>query len=106
MNLVRNAAAVGLLALAACASVPRAAPERDLKAKTFAAPPKGKAALYVFRDESMGGAFKMELQLDGAPLGETGPKTFHWVNIAPGKHTLVGKAENESRLEFTASAGQ
>jgi hypothetical protein len=95
-----------LLLLAACATVPKASPERDLSAKQFAAPPKGKAALYVFRNESMGGAVKMSLQLDGAPLGETGAKTFHWVTIAPGKHTLMGKAENESAIDFTAKAGE
>lgn len=28
------------------------------------------------------------------------------MNIAPGKHTLVGKAENESAVDFTAKPGQ
>jgi hypothetical protein len=28
------------------------------------------------------------------------------VTIKPGKHTLVGKAENESVIEFTATPGQ
>ena len=97
-------AALGLLT--ACASVRMASPERDLAVKQFSAPPKGKASLYVFRNESLGGAVKMSLQLDGKLLGETASKTFHWVPIAPGKHTLVGKAENESALEFTAKPGQ
>jgi hypothetical protein len=107
MTLIRRAlAAAALVTLAACATVPKASPERDLTAKRFAAPPKGKAALYVFRNESFGGAVKMSLELDGAPLGETGPKTFHWVTLTPGKHTLVGKAGNESVVEFTAAPGQ
>lgn len=99
-------AAVALAILAACASVPMAATERDFAAKEFAKPSRGKAALYVFRNESLGGTVKMTLQLDGTPLGETGPRTFHWVTIKPGKHTLVGKAENESVVEFTAGSGQ
>ncbi len=107
MTLLRRVAGLAALCLLpACATVPKAAPERDAAAKQFAAPPKGKAALYVFRDESMGGAVKMRLTIDGEPLGETGPKTFHWVSVAPGKHTVVGKAENESTVDFTARAGE
>jgi uncharacterized protein DUF2846 len=102
----RALTAAVLLFLAGCASVPMAGPERDYAAKEFARPSKGKAALYVFRNGSNGGAVKMSLELDGAPLGETGAKTFHWLTIKPGKHTLVGKAENESVVEFTAVSGQ
>jgi hypothetical protein len=107
MKLARlTLASAGLAVLAACASVQMAAAERDYAAKEFAKPARGKAALYVFRNEAIGGTVKMSLELDGAPLGETGPKTFHWVTIKPGKHKLVGKAENESVVEFTAQSGQ
>ncbi len=107
MKLARRALAVfALIFLAACASVPKAPAQLDEAVKQFTPPPKGKAALYVFRNESLGGSVKMTLNLDGQFLGDTAPKTFHWVMIRPGKHTLVGKAENESTLEFTAKAGQ
>src|SRR5438067_7087211 len=103
----RRALAAAVVAiLAGCASVEMAGPDRDYAAKEFARPSKGKAALYVFRNRSNGGAVKMSLELDGRPLGETGPKTFHWLTIRPGKHTLVGKAENESVVEFAAVSGQ
>src|SRR3954454_15550414 len=104
LRLALTAAAVAMLA--ACASVRKADPARDFAGKEFAKPSKGKAALYVFRNDSVGGGARMTLELDGKLLGETGPKTFHWVTIAPGKHTLVGKAENESAVEFTAASGQ
>ena len=104
LRLVLTAAAVAMLA--ACASVRKADPARDFAAKEFAKPSKGKAALYVFRNDSVGGGARMSLELDGALLGETGPKTFHWITVSPGKHTLVGKAENESTVEFTATSGQ
>ena len=77
-----------LAILAACASVQMAATERDFAAKEFAKPSRGKAALYVYRNESIAGTVKMSLQLDGALLGETGPRTFHWVTLSPGKHTF------------------
>lgn len=102
----RTLAAAALAALAACASVPKAPPERDLAAKQFAAPMPGQAALYVYRNESFGAAAKMGLILDGAYLGDTAANTFHWVTVAPGKHTLVGKAENDAVLEFEANPGQ
>jgi hypothetical protein len=97
---------VTFVLLAGCASVPKASPERDRSAKQFAAPQNGKAALYVFRNESFGAAIKMSLLLDGKIVGDTAAKTFHWVEIDPGKHTLIGKAENESTLDFDAAPGQ
>jgi Protein of unknown function (DUF2846) len=102
----RALAAAVLSILAGCASVEMAGPDRDYAAKEFARPSKGKAALYVFRNGSNGGAVKMSLELDGTPLGETAAKTFHWLTITPGKHRLVGKAQNESVVEFTAASGR
>jgi len=107
MMFARRALAAAVLSLlAGCASVEMAGPDRDYAAKEFARPSKGKAALYVFRNGANGGAVKMSLELDGAPLGETAAKTFHWLTITPGKHRLVGKAENESMVEFTAASGR
>ncbi len=99
------AAALALLA-AGCATVQMAPPERDLAAKQFQGPAPGQASLYVYRNESFGGAAKMGLVLDGRFLGETGPRVFHWVGIAPGRHQLVSTAENQSVLDFDAQAGQ
>src|SRR5207245_6079400 len=102
----RVLAAAALAILAACASVPMAATERDFAAKEFAKPSRGKAALYVYRNESIAGTVKMSLQLDGAPLGETGPRTFHWVTITHGKHTLVRKSDNAPLGRFIASSAR
>ncbi len=93
------------LLASACASVPMASPEMDLAAKEFRTTP-GKANLYVFRDESMGGAVKMSLILDGRLLGDTAAKTFLLEPLDPGPHALVSKTENDARLEFTAEAGK
>ncbi|HET8538575.1 MAG TPA: DUF2846 domain-containing protein [Anaeromyxobacter sp.] len=101
----RLAALLPVALLAACASVPKAPPELDRAAKEFKATP-GKANLYVFRDESLGAAVKMSVALDGAPLGDTAAKTFLLKTVAPGKHALVSKAENEDTLEFVAKPGE
>jgi uncharacterized protein DUF2846 len=93
------------LLASACASVPMASPEKDRAAKEFKTTP-GKANLYVFRDESMGGAVKMSVLLDDKLLGDTAAKTFLLEAVDPGKHALVSKTENDARLEFTAEPGK
>jgi Protein of unknown function (DUF2846) len=95
-----------LAALAsACASVPMGSPEMDRTAKELR-PTPGKSNLYVFRDESMGGAVKMSVLLDDKLLGDTAAKTFLLTTVDPGKHALVSKTENDASLEFTAEAGK
>jgi len=97
--------AMPALVLAACASVPKAPPERDLAAKQFQVFP-GKAQLYVFRDESLGGAVRMSVLLDGRWIGDTAAQTFLTVPVDPGPHKLLSKAENDSEIEFTAEPDQ
>src|SRR5262245_8067608 len=101
----RLAALAVLAALATgCASVPMAAPEADLAAKQFK-PTPGKTNVYVFRDETFGQAVKMSVTLDGKLFGDTAAHTYLLTVVDPGKHTLVSKSENDSRLDFDAAAG-
>jgi len=88
-----------------CASVPMADPAADSAAKTFS-PLPGKAGVYIFRNESMGAAIKMDIFLDGKKLGESAAKTYFYVPLNPGTHEVMGKAENESRVSFNAVAGR
>jgi len=99
------ALAGALAVLSGCASVPMADPAADAAAKTFT-PPAGKAGVYIFRDEAMGAAVKMDVFLDGKKLGETASKTYFYVPVNPGSHEVMGKAENESKVQFNAVAGQ
>ncbi len=96
--------ALSLLATA-CASVPMASLEADRSAKEFRTTP-GKSNLYVFRDESIGGAVKMTVLLDGRLLGDTAAKTFLITSVAPGLHAIVSKTENDARVDFTAVPGK
>lgn len=91
--------------VSACASVPLAAPEADAEAKLFKPPPPGHANLYVFRDESFGGAVRMSVNLDGTALGDTAAKTYLYVPIPAGVHTVVSKAENDSSATIDAQPG-
>jgi hypothetical protein len=85
--------------LAACATVPMAPPEADAKAKTFIVEP-GKANVYVFRNESFGGAITMTVALNGKVMGQTGPKTFFLWQVDPGKHEIQSIAENTSTVSL------
>ena len=100
---------VGLLVSTAlvsgCATVPMASVERDTQSKTFSVKPD-KANIYVYRSESMGGAVKMDVDIDGKPIGQTVAKSYFAMEVAPGKHTLTSKAENDSILDVEAEAGK
>lgn len=99
--LVLAAIAVNLVG---CASVNMATPEQDAAAKTFTAP-KDKAAVYIYRNESIGAAVKMDVDVDGTPVGQTVAKSFLYKEVAPGKHTITSKAENTDSVEIDAKPG-
>jgi hypothetical protein len=88
-----------------CASVQMASADRDTAAKSFATK-ADKANIYVYRNESMGAAVKMDVTLDGKALGQTAAKTYFKVEVPAGEHTLISKAENDSVLAVKADAGK
>jgi len=92
------------LNLVGCASVNMGTPQQDATAKTFKAP-ADKAAIYVYRNESMGGAVKMDVAIDGQPVGQTAAKTFLYKEVAPGKHVVESKSENTDKVEVDAKPG-
>jgi hypothetical protein len=53
----------------------------------------------------MGGAVKMEIDLDGKQIGTTAAKTYLLLTVDPGKHTLVSHSEVDSNLVVDAQPG-
>ncbi len=98
-------AALCLLLMTGCATVQMGDPEMDAKLKSFN-PPKDKAGLYVYRNEIFGAALTMLVMLDDQVLGQTGPKTYLYAELAPGKYRLTSGAENNFTLDITAVAGK
>jgi len=92
------------LSLVGCASVNMGDPKQDAAAKTFSKP-KDSAGIYVYRNESMGAAVKMDVEIDGKAIGQTGANTFLYKEVAPGKHVITSKAENTENLEIDAKSG-
>ena len=91
--------------LGGCATVPMGDAKQDASLKTFQVAPD-RAALYVYRNESMGAAIKMDVQLDGKQLGQTVANSYIFADLKPGQHTLVSSAENTDTLQFEAKPGQ
>ena len=93
-----------VLSLAGCASVNMGDAKQDAALKTFAVK-NDKAGIYIFRNESMGAAIKMNVELDGQVIGQTAANTYLYKEIAPGKHTVISRAENDSSIEVDAKPG-
>lgn len=98
-------AVLWMLVLSGCATVQMGDTQLDSRLKQFV-PPKDKAALYVYRNETFGAAIKMTVILDGKVLGDTASMTYLYAELEPGKHRLVSKTENDSVLDFEALAGK
>ena len=97
--------AATLMLATGCASVPMADTSADTTAKTFKVAPN-KSGIYIYRNESMGAAVSMDLFINGKPLGQTAAKTYAYVEVDPGKHKILSKAENEELLELDTLAGK
>lgn len=92
------------LSLGGCASVNMGDAKQDAALKTFAIP-KDKAGVYIYRNESMGAAVKMNVELNGQSIGQTAANTYLYKEVAPGKHTFTSKTENDSSVEVDAKPG-
>jgi hypothetical protein len=107
--MTRWAWVLSILALASgfagCASVPLADRDENRAAKSFATNP-GLANIYIYRSESIGKAIAMPVILDGVEIGKTAKKTFILKQVHPGRHTLISRTEDDSRLDVVAVAGQ
>lgn len=93
------------IVLAGCATSPVASDTLDQAAKTFAVRPD-KANIYVYRNEAIGGAVSMDVYLDGQLMGKSGAQAYFVFEVSPGKHSLLSKAENESKLDVVVEPGK
>src|SRR5262245_33136906 len=101
-NLV--AAIAASMLFAGCASVPMGDAKQDVAFKEFKIAPD-KASIYVYRNEAMGAAVKMDVQVDGKPIGQTAANTYLYTEVVPGKHTVASKAENTDTIEVDLKPG-
>ena len=79
--------AVASLLLNGCASVATAPAEQDSYAKLFT-PMPGKASLYIYRDEYIGSAIPIQVEVGGTLLGPTGPYSYFLLTLKPGTYAV------------------
>ena len=91
--------------IAGCASVPMAGGDQDARAKSFAVAP-GKANVYVYRNEILGAALKLQVTFDGQVVGDTAAKSYFALEVAPGRHTLASQSDGNGILELNTVAGK
>jgi hypothetical protein len=105
----RLLAGIGLLiitiVLGGCASVPMGNPAQDTQAKKFT-PPTDKAAIYVYRTGSFGGAYAIPVAFDGQIMGKTAVDTYFYWLVKPGRYAIATGGETASQLEVTVEAGK
>jgi len=90
--------------LAGCASVPMGDAKQDLALKSFTISPE-MAGVYIYRNESFGGGVKMDVEVDGKPIGQTAANTYLYKELTPGNHTVTSRAENTDSVEINAAPG-
>ena len=99
-------AVVMMAGMAGCATtVPMGAAKQDQELKTFKVAPD-KSGIYIYRNESMGGGVKMDVAVDGTPIGQTAAKTYLYKEVTPGKHTVTSKSENTASIEVETVSGK
>ena len=98
--------AAATLALAGCASVPQASPDRDAEAKRYITHPQT-ATLYVYRNDFTD-ATKEEsvLYVDGRIIGATLPGGYFRVDVRPGERVLHGDGPDHGRITVKAAASE
>ena len=96
-----------VLAVAGCASVPQASPERDAAAKQFRTQP-GAATIYVYRPDfgTSGGVDTTVLRVDGRLIGDTLPRTYFRLDLRPGRHLMSVDAPDNASLVIDTSPGE
>jgi hypothetical protein len=96
---------VAAYCLGGCASVPMASMDLDARAKAFEVKPD-KSNIYVYRNESFGGAIPLTIALDGKVAGQTAMQTYFLFEVDPGPHEVTSIAENTTSLKLDTLPGK
>ncbi|EAS43058.1 DUF2846 domain-containing protein [Photobacterium profundum] len=93
------------LFMTGCASVPMADSSKDAELKGFEAP-SDVAGVYIYRNETLGAAITMDVDVNDKPLGSTAANTYLYTELPEGKHVIKSEAENTSTLEVDVANGR
>ena len=103
--IMRIAAALLALLVAACASTPQASREDDALAKEFLTHPNA-ATIYVYRSPFNHLDTDTNLYVDGRLIGSTRPGAYFRIDAVPGRHVLHGNGIDLGTFELDARPGR
>lgn len=95
-----------LLLVGACAAVPMASQNDDAAGKAFAAPPPGTGAVYIYRNDTIGGLRVVEITAGQRLVGDIASHTWLRVELAPGAHSIRCRFESPAALPLSLSEGE
>jgi hypothetical protein len=65
-----------------------------------------KGRVYIYRTSVLGAAIQPDVYLDGQVVGKAVPRSFFYVDCAPGDHRVATSTEVERELTFDIVPGQ
>ncbi|RZI40018.1 DUF2846 domain-containing protein [Herbaspirillum sp. HC18] len=89
-----------------CATVPLESAERDTQAKQFAAPPDGRANIYLVRYYTIEPKVKTRISVNGQPVGKITPRTYMLLDLPAGPHTLNARTDHDFGIELDLEASK
>ena len=103
--LIRITIFASTLLIIGCASVPMAPPAEDRMAKTMNVP-RGKALIYVYRNEVFGAAIKLNVLFNGKLIGATVAQSYYLFEVSPGTANVISLAEYPTEMNLDVEANQ
>lgn len=91
--------------VSSCAPSAKLSPEQLTNARNYK-PAADKALIYVVRATNYGKMEGMKVSCDNRNIGTTYGKTFLYFQVDPGKHRIVGEAENDTDISLICEAGK
>lgn len=93
INMIKKSVfASAVIVLSSCASISKAPDHLDQQAKEFISSPNY-SQVYVYRNETFGGAISMPVTVDGELAGTTGPNSYFLFTLEPGDHTFTSQGD-------------
>ena len=105
MASVAWAAVSGVMLVTGCATTtPAASPRSDAALKSFRVAPD-EAGIYIIRSERVGGAFPIEVLIDGQHLGATVARSYLYAVVTPGIHTVDSLGDIRNTVQVEVKSG-
>jgi hypothetical protein len=105
MATVASVAVSALILLAGCATTASVATAPDGTSPKSFKVSANEAGIYIIRSERVGGAIPLDVLIDGQRLGATVARSYLYVVVTPGIHTVDSLGDIRNTLEVDVKPG-